>query len=80
MMVNNRGSVFRLLMWQWKNTLLFVGASTLVVLLHTVAGFEWLALPTVPVAVIGGAIGIFVSFGRTPPTTDGGREESCGGA
>ena len=62
MMVNNRGSVLRLLMWQWKNTLLFIGASSAVVVLHSVVGLKWLALPTVPVAVIGGAIGIFVSF------------------
>lgn len=62
MIVTNRGSVLRLLMWQWRNTLLFIGASSLVVLLHTVVGLRWLVLPTVPVAVIGGAIGIFVSF------------------
>lgn len=62
MMVSNRGSVLRLLMWQWKNSALIVSASTLVVLLHSVAGLTWLALPTVPVAVIGGALGIFVSF------------------
>ena len=62
MMVSNRGSVLALLMWQWKNSLLFLGASTLVVVLHNIIGHTWLALPTVPVAVIGGALGIFVSF------------------
>ncbi len=62
MMVSNRGSVLRLLMWQWRNTVLFVSASSAVVLLDSVFGLDWLALPTVPVAVIGGALGIFVSF------------------
>ncbi|MCR9159527.1 MAG: bestrophin family protein [Nannocystaceae bacterium] len=61
-MVSSRGSVLRLLAWQWKNTLLFITAASIVVLLHDVLGVTWLTLPTVPVAVIGGAIGIFVSF------------------
>jgi len=62
MMVSNGGSVLRLFQWQWKNTLWFGAAATLIVLLHGVVGFTWLQLPTVPVTVIGGALGIFVSF------------------
>ncbi|MBV1861564.1 MAG: bestrophin family protein, partial [Nannocystaceae bacterium] len=62
MMVSTGGSVLRLFQWQWKNSLWFVCAATLIVVLHAVAGLAWLQLPTVPVAVIGGALGIFVSF------------------
>lgn len=62
MMVSNGGSVLRLFQWQWKNSLWFVCAAALIVVLHVIVGFTWLQLPTVPVAVIGGALGIFVSF------------------
>ncbi len=62
MMVSNRGSVFGLLAWQWRNTVFSILGSTLIVVLHHIAGMSWLEVPTVPVAVIGGAIGIFVSF------------------
>lgn len=62
MFVTYKGSVIGLLGWQWRAVLLFVTASTLVVL-----GERWLdlspvLLPGLPVAVVGGAIGIFVSF------------------
>ncbi len=62
MFVIYKGSVIGLLGWQWRAVLLFVAASTLVVL-----GERWLdlspvLLPGLPVAVVGGAIGIFVSF------------------
>lgn len=62
MFVTYKGSVIGLLGWQWRAVLLFVAASTLVVL-----GERWLdlspvLLPGLPVAVVGGAIGIFVSF------------------
>lgn len=62
MIVTTNGSILGLLKWQWRNVALFLIASTIVVVLHSVAGLDWLQLPTVPVAVIGGAIGIFVSF------------------
>lgn len=62
MMLSNGGSVLRLSQWQWRNTLWFAAAAALVVVLHVVVGLQWLQLPTVPVTVIGGALGIFVSF------------------
>jgi putative membrane protein len=64
MFVEFRGSVLGLIAWQWKSVTLFTIASSLVVaaehflLEHAQHAF----LPTVPVAVVGGAIGIFVSF------------------
>lgn len=61
MMVSNRGSTWRLLIWQWKFTLLFILGGVLAVGTH-LAGLDFLRLPTVPMAVVGGAIGIFVSF------------------
>lgn len=66
MMVSNRGSVFGLLRWQTRNVALFTATGTAVVLAHQL--HRWFALPelfklpALPVAVVGGAIGIFVSF------------------
>ncbi len=62
MMVSNRGSIWTLLAWQWKNTLIFTFASTTVFVLHQILGFDWLRLPALPLGVVGGALGIFVSF------------------
>lgn len=62
MMVTYRASVFSLLAWQWHRALLFAAAAAVAFGLHVVLGWKQLVLPTVPVAVIGGAIGIFVSF------------------
>ncbi|PRQ09591.1 bestrophin family protein [Enhygromyxa salina] len=64
MFVDFRGSIWGLLRWQWKASLVFALASSLIV------GFEHvfadhahhIFLPVAPVAVVGGAIGIFVSF------------------
>jgi putative membrane protein len=62
MMVSNRGSVLRLLLWQWRRVVLFTVASLVPVALHQELGMIHWALPALPVAVAGGALGIFVSF------------------
>ena len=62
MMVSNRGSVLALLAWQWKKVLFFLSASTLIYYLHHIHGIGALRLPTTPMAIIGAALGIFVSF------------------
>jgi putative membrane protein len=62
MMVSNRGSVLRLLAWQWRAATLFTAASTAVVIAHRMLGLRWLVLPTLPLAVVGAALGIFASF------------------
>ncbi|NVB38442.1 hypothetical protein G6O69_11420 [Pseudenhygromyxa sp. WMMC2535] len=64
MFVEFRGSIFNLLGWQWKAVLTFVVASTLVVIgdVFFTDVVSHLLLPVTPVAVVGGAIGIFVSF------------------
>ena len=62
MMVGTKGSVFGLLKWQWKNTLLFVSSAAVVVALRELVGWDWLDLPALPLGVVGGALGIFVSF------------------
>ncbi len=61
MMVSNQGSIWGLLHWQSRFAGIFTGAGAAAALLHTL-GLTWLELPTVPLAVVGGAIGIFVSF------------------
>lgn len=70
MIVSNRGSVFGLLFWQWRNVLLFTIAAILVYTGYNYSGlvFQWngwkidLQLPGMPLAVVGAALGIFVSF------------------
>jgi putative membrane protein len=66
MMVSNRGSMLGLLRWQANNVALYAGAGFAVVVFHE--AHNWFDLPrlfevpTLPVAVVGGALGIFVSF------------------
>jgi ion channel-forming bestrophin family protein len=62
MMVSNKGSVLRLIQWQQRSVVLFAASAGLVIALRELLGWEWLAIPAVPVAVVGGALGIFVSF------------------
>lgn len=62
MMVSNKGSVVRLLSWQWRNVLLFSACALVALLLIDVAEQRWLELPVLPLQVIGAALGIFVSF------------------
>lgn len=62
MFVDYRGSLFGLLAWQWRNVLLFVGAALLAVLVHRYAGSYFPKISPIPVATMGGAVGIFVSF------------------
>lgn len=62
MMVSNRGSIWRLLEWQKNNALMMAGTGLLAVVLVKVLGLGFLVLPATPLAVVGGAIGIFVSF------------------
>lgn len=61
-MVTTRGSVLRLMAWQWKKVLLFTVAATVVTVLHRVFAIDHVLLPTTPMLVVGAAIGIFVSF------------------
>ncbi len=62
MMVSYRPSLFSLLAWQWRRAALFVAAAILAQTLHQYVGWSHLVVPTLPLAVTGGAIGIFVSF------------------
>lgn len=62
MFVTYKGSVIGLLAWQWRAVLLYLVASTAVVLGERWLDLSAVMLPGLPVAVVGGAIGIFVSF------------------
>ncbi|MCX4242778.1 hypothetical protein OEB96_19280 [Paraliomyxa miuraensis] len=62
MMVSNRGSVLRLLVWQWKAVLSFVLGGAAAVLFWSFPQMHWLIMPMPPLAVVGAALGIFVSF------------------
>jgi len=66
MMVSTKGSMFGLMRWQARNIQLFAVSGLVVVLLHE--GLAWaeipppFVVPALPIAVFGGALGIFVSF------------------
>lgn len=62
MFVTYQGSVFGLLQWQWRPVVLYMLAATVVVVAEHVFDISAFLLPTTPVVVVGGAIGIFVSF------------------
>lgn len=61
MMVANRGSVLRLVRWQWRSVLVLTLIAGVVVELRLRLAPTF-ALPPLPAAIIGGAVGIFVSF------------------
>jgi putative membrane protein len=60
--VTYRGSVFGLLTWQWRSVVLFTVFATAVVVLDRVMGIQLFEVGPLPLGVLGGAIGIFVSF------------------
>jgi putative membrane protein len=62
MMVTTRGSVLRMLLWQWKKVLLFTAAATVVAVMHRVFELQHFRIPTTPMLIVGAALGIFVSF------------------
>ena len=57
-----RGSPFRLLLWQWRRALFYLGTATAAWLIIEPLGFEELQLPVTPISIVGAAVGIFVSF------------------
>ncbi len=58
----SKGNIFGILRWQWKKVLLFAAAATVTVVVNHHTNITFLHLPPFPLAVVGGAIGIFVSF------------------
>ena len=62
MFVDYRGTVAGLLGWQWRSVVLFAAFATFVVALDRVVGLELVEVGPLPLGVLGGAIGIFVSF------------------
>jgi putative membrane protein len=66
MMVSNRGSTLALLRWQQTNVAIFALAGAIAVFFDALHTFDFIprlfSLPSTPIAVVGGAIGIFVSF------------------
>jgi putative membrane protein len=62
MMVSNRGSFVRVLLWQWRFTLVFVLGGVLAFVGHDVLDQPQFKLPSTPATVIGAALGIFAAF------------------
>lgn len=69
MMVTTRGSVLRLIRWQWRKVLLFLVTASVVYYVHDARGVSWFKLPLPPLAIVGAALGIFVGF-RTNSSYD----------
>ena len=61
MMTSSKGSVFRLLFWQRRSVLLFTLSSIVAVIFFKAFGFK-ADIPVTPLAIMGGVLGIFVSF------------------
>jgi putative membrane protein len=59
MFVDYRGSLLGIIGWQWKSLLFLCAAAAGATWLGLYSGFK---LPALPLAVVGGAVGIFVSF------------------
>jgi putative membrane protein len=62
MIVDYHRSVVVLLSWQWRALLTYVAVSSIIVATEAITAWTWFAIPSVPLTVLGGAIGIFVSF------------------
>jgi len=62
MFVDYRGNLWGLLAWQWRNVVLFVTAAGAAWGAHAIAGDLFPKISPIPVATLGGAVGIFVSF------------------
>ncbi len=61
MIVNRQGSVWGLLRWQWKAAVFYLLLGVLAVALEA-NDYLPKAFPNLPLAVLGGALGIFISF------------------
>jgi ion channel-forming bestrophin family protein len=62
MMVSNRGSTLRILVWQWKKVVFFMACGAAAFVTHDGLEARHLRLPAGPAAIIGAALGIFASF------------------
>lgn len=62
MLVQFDGSLADIIRWQRRRIVLYAAVAVFVVLVHDVVHFEWLEIPSWPMAVIGSVLGIFVSF------------------
>ena len=66
MMVENVGTVSGLLQWQSQAVRIYALGGVVAVAVYTIfeqwLGWFHIALPSLPLAIVGGALGIFVSF------------------
>ena len=62
MFVSYRGSVLGLLSWQWRSFIAYGVIASLIVATDRLLEWKWFEVTTLPLGVLGGAIGIFVSF------------------
>ncbi len=62
MFVDYHRSVIILLTWQWRAVLTYAAVAGVMVATEMLTAWKWFAIPGLPLTVLGGAIGIFVSF------------------
>ncbi|MFO0682560.1 MAG: bestrophin family protein [Sandaracinus sp.] len=62
MIVRREFSIWNLVRWQEHSVLYFAAVACLVTAIRDLLGWDWFEIPVLPVGVLGGALGIFVSF------------------
>jgi putative membrane protein len=62
MLVNNNGSMTRILLWQWRSVVLYLALAAVAFVVHDVLGWKHTVVPSAGPAVLGSALGIFASF------------------
>lgn len=61
MIVQRRNSLKGLLQWQWKAAFIYTLMATVIWAIHAMDPISW-QIPTLPLTILGSALGIFVSF------------------
>ena len=62
MMVSTKASIWKMIRWQWRYALVMALSGVAAVVMERFYEFERNLLPNLPLAVVGGALSIFVSF------------------
>jgi putative membrane protein len=61
-LVSNNGSMARILWWQWRSVLLYVGFGALAFVVHELFEQRHVKAPAAAASILGAALGIFASF------------------
>ena len=62
MYVNKKFPIKGLLTYSWQSMLLFAGWSTIIVILFKIIGWKFIAIPFLPISLIGTALSFYLGF------------------